>query len=186
LALLGFSLYFLNYQPYLAARSFGESKEAGLSITERLALSENSFRAFPAMANLPRRLAFLELARVWGFLSPDERKQAYEFFGREANTGLSTDPYDAPLLISSLLFIQFTAQDTIAPAYVEPMLRQLLNIAPNRAETHQIMANHALWLGEYSQAISITEAYEARAPGTKWFFTEVKRAAQERLQQGLD
>jgi 3-deoxy-D-manno-octulosonic-acid transferase len=170
----------------LAARSFGESKEAGLSITERLALSENSFRAFPAMANLPRRLAFLELARVWGFLSPDERKQAYEFFGREANTGLSTDPYDAPLLISSLLFIQFTAQDTIAPAYVEPMLRQLLNIAPNRAETHQIMANHALWLGEYSQAISITEAYEARAPGTKWFFTEVKRAAQERLQQGLD
>lgn len=185
-ALLGFSLYFLNYQPYLAARSFGESKEAGHSITERLTLSENSFHTFPAMANLPRRLAFLELARVWGYLSPDERKQVHEFFGREASLALGTDPYDAPMLISALLFIQFTAQDTTAPAYVEPMLRQLLDIAPDRPETYQIMANHALWLGEYAQAISIAEAYEARAPGTSWAFDEVKSAAQERLQQGLD
>jgi hypothetical protein len=48
------------------------------------------------------------------------------------------------------------------------------------------MANQALWLGEYAQAISIAEEYEARAPGTKWFFAEVKRIARERLQQGAD
>ena len=133
-ALLGFSLYFLNYQPYVAARSFGESKEAGLSITERLALSEDSFHAFPAMANLPRRLAFLELARAWGLLSPDEREQASQFLGREASIGLSADPHDAPLLISTLLFIQLTAQDSTATAYVKPMLRHLQNIAPNRGK----------------------------------------------------
>ena len=96
------------------------------------------------MANLPRRLAFLELARVWAFLSPDERKQAYEFVGSEAAIGLSADPHDAPLLISSLLFIQFTAPNATATTYLEPLLRQLQDIAPNRAETHQIMANQAL------------------------------------------
>jgi hypothetical protein len=63
-ALLGFSMYFLNYQPYLAARPFGESSKGRLSITERLSLSEESFHTFPAMANLPCRLAFLELAQV--------------------------------------------------------------------------------------------------------------------------
>jgi hypothetical protein len=147
-ALLRFSLYFLNYQPYLAVRAFGESSKGRLSITERLSLSEESFHTFPAMANLPRRLAFLELARVWAFLSPEERKQAYEFVGWEATIGLSADPHDAPLLISSLLFIQFTAPDATATTYLEPLLQQLQDIAPNRAETHQIMANQASGQGD--------------------------------------
>jgi O-antigen ligase len=185
-ALVGFSLYFLNYQPYLAARSFGESSKGGLSIAERLALSEKSFHTFPAMANLPRRLAFLELASAWDSLSPDERKQAYVFFGREAGIALSADPYDAPLLISSLLFIQFTTQDITASTYIEPMLRQLWDIAPNRAETHQIMANQALWRGKYAQALRIADEYEARAPGTYWAFVGVKLIAQENLRNGAD
>jgi hypothetical protein len=66
------------------------------------------------------------------------------------------------------------------------MLRQLQEIAPNRAETHQLLANQALIEGRYADALSIVQEYQSVAPDTDPFFVDIKQAAREGLGQGAD
>jgi hypothetical protein len=185
-ALLGVSLYSFNLQPYLAARTFGQASQHGLPMSERLALAETSFETFPAMANQPRQLMILQLVRLWSFFDDDTRRHVREFFGREATIALNSDARNAPMLITAILFMQSTTQSPEALASLRPMLEQLQEIAPNRAETHQLLANQALKEGRYADALSITQEYQSVAPDTNWFFTGIERAALEGLDQGSD
>ena len=127
----------------------------------------------------------LELLSEWEFLSPEERRQAVDLVGRETKLGLKTDPQNAPLLISSILFVLTTDDPSKVAPTLEPMLITLQEIAPNRLETHQLLAIQALLRGSYSEAFNIAEAYEARAPGTEPFFVEIKQSAQEGMSLGV-
>ena len=184
--LLGISLYSFNLRPYLAARTFGQTSQPGLTIAERLVLAEQSFETFPAMANHPRQLMILQFVRLWGFLDAGERRQVQEFFGREAGAALNRDARYAPLLITAILFMQTTAQSPEALASLGPMLQQLQAVAPQRAETHQLLANQALKDGRYAEALRISREYQALAPGTEPFFAAIRRDAQEGLARGMD
>jgi hypothetical protein len=185
-ALLGVSLYSFNLRPYLAARTFGQASQPDVPMSERLALAEKSFETFPAMANQPRQLMILQLVRLWDFFDDDTRHQVREFFGREASIALNTDAGNAPMLISAILFMQSTAQSPEALASLRPMLQQLQEIAPNRAETHQLLANQALKEGRYADALAIAREYQSIAPNTNWFFAGIERAALEGLDQAMD
>ena len=175
-----------NLQPYLAARAFGQASQHGLPMSERLALAEKSFETFPAMANQPRQLMILQLVRLWDFFDDDTRHHVREFFGREASIALTSDPGNAPMLITAILFMQSTAQSPEALASLRPMLRHLEEIAPSRAETHQLLANQALKEGRYADALAITREYQSLAPDTTWFFAGIEKAALAGMDQALD
>lgn len=174
---LGLSLYSFSLQPYLAARSFGQTSQQGITQQERLERAQESFETFPPMANQPRRLILLGTLRNWQILNDVERQRATAFFGRELGIALTEDPRDAPMLISAILFIQSTVESAEVLSTVNPMLRQLYQIAPNRAETHQLMAGQAVLEGKNALALQISAEYQDRAPGTGLFFTGIEQVA---------
>jgi O-antigen ligase len=178
---LGLSLYSFNLQPYLAARSFGQTSLRGISHQERLERAQKSFETFSAMANQTRRVMLLETLRNWQFLDDADRNRSTAFFGREMGIALADDPRDAPMLITAILFIQSTVESPEVLSRVNPMLSQLRRIAPDRAETHQLLAAQAVLEGKNSAAIRIATEYQARAPGTEFFFTRIEQVARENL-----
>jgi hypothetical protein len=178
---LGLSLYWFSLQPYLAARSFGQTSQRGIFHQERLERAQESFETFPPMANQTRRLMLLETLRNWQFLDDADRKRSTVFFGREMGIALADDPRDAPMLITAILFIQSTVESPEVLSRVNPMLSQLRRIAPDRAETHQLLAAQAVLEGKNSTAIRIATEYQSRAPGTEFFFTRIEQVARENL-----
>ena len=54
-------------------------------------------------------------------------------------------------------------------------------LAPDRVETHQILAAQALEKGDYAEAIRIADAFEARAFGVEDRFVVIRRVAGEGL-----
>jgi hypothetical protein len=79
------------------------------------------------------------------------------------------------------LFIQSTVESPEVLSRVNPMLSQHRRIAPDRAETHQLLAAQAVLEGKNSAAIRIATEYQARAPGTEFFFTRIEQVARENL-----
>jgi hypothetical protein len=183
---LGIMLYSFNLQPYLAARRFGQTSQPGISHGERLERAQESFETFPPMANQTRRLMLMETLRNWQFLEDADRQRSTVFLGREAGIALGEDPRDAPMLITAILFIQTTVESPEGLARANPMLFQLNQIAPNRAETQQLLAAQAVLEGKNSVALRIASEYQARAPGTEPFFTRIEQVARANLGRGLD
>ena len=183
LPLLGLSLYYLNYRPFLASQTFEATRDPQRTISERLTSAQTSFHTFPQLANVPRQLLIVGITKTWFKLAPTEKQQAAELIIREAELGLMQDPNNAPLLISMISFFHSTAQTTETVAQLAPALQQLQVIAPDRVETHQLVAQQLLLLGEYREAIHVSEAYEARAPGTEKYFVDIKSAAQWHLKE---
>ncbi|HEU0020071.1 MAG TPA: O-antigen ligase family protein [Dehalococcoidia bacterium] len=183
---LGLSLYWFNLQPYLAARRFGQTSQHGISHQERLERAQKSFETFPPMANQTRRLMLLETLRNWQFLNDADRQRSTAFFVREVGIALGEDPQDAAMLITAILFFQSTVESAEVLVQVHPMLSRLYQIAPDRAETHQLLAGQAVLEGKNSVAIQIAAEYQARAPGTEIFFTRIEQVARENLALGRD
>jgi O-antigen ligase len=183
---LGLSLYAFNLLPYRAAQSFGQTTLRGISHQERLERAQESFETFPPMANQTRRVMLLETLRNWQYLDDADRQRSSAFFGRELGIALAEDPRDAPMLITAILFIQSTVTSSEVLSRVNPMLSQLYQIAPDRAETHQLLAAQAVLEGKNSVAIQIATDYQARAPGTEIFFTRIEQVARENLALGRD
>ena len=182
--LLGLSLYFMNYRPYIAAQSLGESFDPRRPMSERLISAQYGFDSFPSLANWPRRMFILQIAQQWPLMTPGERADALELVIREVGKGLKQEPQNAELLISTLLFLQTVIGPTEATAIVDPMLTRLQTLAPKRVETHQLLATQALQQKRYHDVIRIAEEYEAMAPGTEMFFEHLKRSARENLLTG--
>jgi hypothetical protein len=176
---LAVSLYSYNLQPYRAARNFGQTSQPGISHQKRLGRAQESFETFPPMANQTRRVMLLETLRNWQFLAEADRDRSTAFFGRELGMALAGDPRDAPMLIAAILFIQSTVNSAEVLTQVNPMLSQLYEIAPDQAETHQLLAAQAVLEGKNSAAIGIAAEYQARAPGTEIFFTRIEQVARE-------
>jgi O-antigen ligase len=180
LLLLGFSLYYLNYRPYAAARSFQDALNPG-PVAQQLEYAQTSFALFPPMATLPRQMTLEVLASRWANLSAEERQQALAVESQEGRRALQAEPSSFLVLRSIVSLRQSSATSPEEAAMIDPLVQILQQVAPGRPETHVFLARQALLKGNYREAIRIADAYEAHAAGTGWYFEEVKRTAEERL-----
>ena len=175
---LAFSLYFLNYRPYSAADTFQNAYTTDAILSERLVLARESFDTFQPLSNNPRMNMFQILNSKWNNLGQEDRELVLEFIGAEADRGLKTEPGNAQLLVTALPILQSV---TSSPEQLDPLLQRLREAAPERAFTHQWLAEHEIRKGNFQEAIRIAEAFEAQAPGTEMFFASIKRVASEAL-----
>lgn len=178
--LLGFSLYHLTYQPYSAARdivaAFGN--RGTTSVSDRLTLARTSFDTFPPLANLPRAIFFNQIAYQWDDFSQEEKSQALRLVTEEVAEGLDDEPLNFPVMVSAVLVLR---QDPTTMPTAESLLERIREVAPERVQTHVLLAEQELLKGNPQEAVRIAEEYESRVPGTEWFFQEVKRTAQNGL-----
>ena len=176
--LVGLSLYHLTYQPYSAAKSIiaAYGSQETMSVAERLSLAERSFDTFPPLANFPRSIFFNQLAYQWDDLNEEERSQALSLVTRELSEGLEAEPQSFPLMVSAVLVFR---QDPTTLPMVEPLLERIQEIAPERVQTHVLLAEQELLKGNPEEALRIAEEYQRRVPGTEWFFREVSGAGQQ-------
>ena len=178
--LVGLSLYYLTYQPYSAAKSFiaAFGSQSTTTVAERLTLAERSFDTFPSLANFPRAIFFTQLADEWDDLNEEERSQALSLVTRELSEGLELEPEGFSLMVSAVLVLR---QDPTTMPMAESLLERIREVAPERVQTHVLLAEQELLKGNPQEAVRIAEEYESRVPGTEWFFQEVKRTAQNGL-----
>ena len=179
--LLGLSLYLLNYRPLQAASIFGDAHLNPHTLSERVILAEASFDTFPYLANLPRRLLFEQLIEEWDSYSHEERGLALAITTREVDRALTADPSDPQLLGRALVLLQTMEQSPQHIEQLEPMLENLVKLAPGRVLTIQVLANQSLVKGDYAAAMRTIEEFEARAPWTERYFRTLKQSAQEGL-----
>jgi O-antigen ligase len=180
LLLLGFSLYFLNYRPYAAARSFRDALHPG-PVAQQLAQAQTSFSLFPPMATQLRQFTLEVLASRWPNLSAEERQQALAVVSQEAYRALQAEPRNFRVLRTIIWLRQGSVTSPEEAAMIDPLLQALQQVAPQRPETHWLLARQAVLKGNYREALEIAEAYEAHAPGTAHYFKEVRRLAEEQL-----
>jgi len=175
--LVGLSLYYLTYQPYSAAKSFiaAFGSQGTTTVAERLTLAERSFDTFRPLANFPRAIFFNQLAYQWDDMSEEERSQVLSLVTRELSEGLEVEPQSFPLMVSAVLVLR---QDPATLPMVEPLLERILEIAPERVQTHVLLAEQELIEGNPEEALRIAEEYQSRVPGTEWFFREVSGPGQ--------
>lgn len=178
--LVGLSLFFFSYRPYAAAETFAEATSRR-PLAEQLALFQQSTDTFSPLANRYAQSVFYSLARQWPMLSPPERQLALAFFGGAADDALAKEPSNPRLVASIVSLLQVAATSREALEAVEPHLERLREIAPQQVQTHQLMAKQQLLKGNYHEALSIAEAYEASAPGTERLFRDVTRVARALL-----
>ena len=178
--LLGLSLYFMNYRPYAAARSFLAFFQGQETQDQYLAMVQRSIKTFPGLATLPRQVFFELTVFQWQSLSSEERERALDVLVPEAFRAFEAEPRNARLLMSALPVFQ-AASSPQGLERVEPLVQRLKELAPLRVQTHQRLATQEFLKGNYRAAIQIIEDFEALAPETEPLFLELKKAAQEAL-----
>ncbi len=183
MALLGVSLAFLlNQRPYASAETVLDTLRPGLTWTQRLDLYQESFDNFPGLANRTRQALFEAVAPEWENLSSEERTQALRMVDTELERGLGAEPHNAILLHSAISLYHEAVAHTEDLDRIDPLLRQLSQLAPERPQTHQRLAIQAVLRGNPGQALAIIEAYLAKAPGTEPQFIPIREFAEEILE----
>ena len=174
------SLYYFHYRPYRAAVLFGEAFPEG-PVPSRLEAARESFAAFPAMAMLSRRYMMATLTVEWAGLSVEDRRRIIPFMSQEFERGLAVEPNNGRLLTAGLPLLQAVATTMEELEQLDSLVQRLERLAPDRVETHQILAAQALEKGDYAEAIRIADAFEARAFGVEDRFVVIRRVAGEGL-----
>ena len=108
-------------------------------------------------------------------MNEEERFQALSLVTRELSEGLELEPKGFPLMVSAVLVL---CQDPTTLPMVEPLLERIREIAPERVQTHVLLAEQELIEGNPEEALRIAEEYQSRVPGTEWFFSEVSGPGQ--------
>ena len=85
-----------------------------------------------------------------------------------------------------MLFSQTSAQNAQTFDSLEPMPMKLNQIAPQRVETHQLLANLVFQSTDYSGAPMIAKDFEAKAPGNERVFSDMKTLDEQRLDGSVD
>ena len=180
LVLVAGSLYSFNYRPYRAAVLAGDAIPQG-PIGPRLEAAVESFETFPKMAALPRRYLMSILTGEWAGLSVEDRRRIIPFVSQEFERGLAVEPNNGRLLAAGLPMLQAVATTMEELERLDSLVQRLARLAPDRVETHQILAAQALEKGNYAEAIRIADAFEARAFGVEDRFVVIRRVAGEGL-----
>jgi len=170
--LVGLSLYHLHYQPYQSAKTIMEALESQgtAPMAARLILAEKSFDTFPPLANLPRAVLFRQVAAEWDELSEEERIQAARLTIQETAKGLKTEPDNFHLMVGAVMVLRNDPENL---PMVESLLERILEVAPERIQTHVLLAEHEFLQGNHQEANRIADEYVARVPGTESYFQQV-------------
>ncbi|MEE8443118.1 MAG: O-antigen ligase family protein [Dehalococcoidia bacterium] len=179
--LLGFSLYSLNYRPFLGARLFHQAYNGSGVLEDDLTLARRSFEAFPAMATKPRGFMLKRLNTQWNDMNLEQRRVALEFVYEQAEQILSTVPDNARLISNILPVLQSVAVSQERLEGLEPLLQRLRQLAPERVYTYEALAVQELQKGNHREALRIVDEFEAIAPWAPDLLASVRRAAEEGL-----
>jgi O-antigen ligase len=182
-AVLGTSLYVLNYRPLEASRDFVGAFTEGRPLPERLDLAQSSFDTFTPLAGYPRRIWFEQIGSMWKSFSPGEKDLVGPFVIMEVPRALEDSPNDPLLLKSAIRLLQAVAPTPQRAESLTPLVDRLLELAPQRVSTFQVLANQELIKADYFGALRIIEEYEAEAPWTRRYFVGFKEAAQDGLRE---
>ena len=181
-AVLGTSLYLLNYRPLDASRTFVGAFAEGRPLSERLELAPSSFDTFPPLAGYPRRLWFEQLGSLWDSFAPGEKRLAAPVVTREVPRALEAAPGDPLLLKAAIRLLQKVDPTRQGAETLDPLADRLLALAPQRVSTFQVLANQELLKADYRGALRVIEEYEAEAPWTAPYFIGYKEAARDGLE----
>lgn len=182
-AMVGASLVFLTYRPYVAARQFEQALAGPGTVAERLALAQRSFDTFPPLATVPRADIFAQLASRWNEMNLNQRRAVAEFVIEETERGTEAAPENARLLVGSLPILQAVAGSPEALERLDPLVERLRELAPGRAYTYERMAEQELRKGNYQAALEIIDGFLAEAPPGMEGFEELQEAALEGKEQ---
>lgn len=148
-----------------------------LPVEQRTRLAAQSFDGFPPMAPYLRRLVFVQFAVDLPSVSATEQETIIAFAHDRGPESMDSDPGDARLLMTVLPMMQAVSASASDLERLEPYIRRLRELAPNRIQTHQILATQALERGDYDEAIRIVDAFEARIPGQVPSFYVIRERA---------
>ncbi len=182
-AVLGTSLYLLNYRPLDASREFLGAFAEGRPLQERLDLAGSSFDTFSPLAGYPRRLWFEQLGSRWDSFAPGEKNLVASVVIREVPRALEDAPRDSLLLKSAIRLLQEVDPTPQAAESLDPLADRLLELAPQRVSTFLVLVNQALLKADYWGALRIIKEYEDEAPWTEGHFIAFKEAAQDGLRE---
>lgn len=183
LAVLVFSLTFLNYRPFVGARLAVQAIAEPRPVGERIALAQKGFDTFPSLAGVSRALVFETFIAQWPGLNPEDKTRVFTFLLTEGDKALKQDPRDYRLLSSLTFFFQMAAGSPAQVEQIDPFVQRLRELGPGRLETHQLLANQEVLRGNYQRALQIVDAFTAQAPATASSFATIRRAAEEGLQK---
>jgi hypothetical protein len=79
---------------------------------------------------------------------------------------MESDPENARLLMAVLPVMQAIAVSTGDLDRLEPHVRRLRELAPQRVQTQMILAAQALERGDYDEAIRVADVLDARFAGS--------------------
>ncbi|MFN3973997.1 MAG: O-antigen ligase family protein [Dehalococcoidia bacterium] len=181
LALLGFSLAFLNYRPFAAARLAVQAIGEQIPVGERIDLARRSFAAFPPLAGIARAFVFENLISQWPRFSPEDKTRAFKFLLAEGGRGLQQDPQDYRLLSDLTFFLQMAAGSPEQVERIEPLVERLRQLGPGRLETYQLLAQQEILRGNYRQALTLVNEFTAQAPAMASRFEAIRRVAEDGL-----
>ena len=173
----------LNYGVFRGAELMRDFKDPGISWTQRLELAQESFDAFPGLANSGREIVFVDIALAWGDLTPEEQAQARSLLDTEIPRALSAEPRDLRIRNRSIVLLQRMTETAEDLDRIEPLLAKLLEIAPSRPQTHQRLAAQQILRGNDREAIKIMEDYIAMVPGSEVYFRTLLGTAKGLLEQ---
>ena len=180
-AMLGMSLYSLNYRPFVAAGLFDQASNVSGTLEDDLTLAQRSFDTLPAMATLLRRFMLKRLNTEWDDMTPAQRVLALEFVYDQSREGLEADPYNARLISNLLPVLQAVATSEERQQQLEPLLRRLQEYAPEQVYTYEALAVQEIQKGNYREALRIIDEFETIAPWAPDLLTSARRAAEEGL-----
>ncbi len=180
-AMLGTSMYSLNYRPLVAARLFDQASNVSGTLEDDMTLAQRSFDTLPTMATLLRRFMLKRLNTEWEEMTPEQRVLVLEFVDDQRREGLKADPHNARLISNLLPVLQAVATSPERQQQLEPLLRRLQGSAPEQVYTYEALAVQEIQKGNYQEALRIIDEFEAIAPWAPDLLNSVRQAAEEGL-----
>ncbi len=182
-AVLGLSLYLLNYRPLDASRAFAGAFTEGRPLQGRLDLAVSSFDTFSPLATYPRRLWFEQLGSRWESFAPGEKNLVASVVIREVPHALEDAPRDSLLLKAAIRLLQEVDPTPEGADSLDPLTDRLLELAPQRVSTFLVLVNQELLKADYWAALRAIRGYEDEAPWIDGYFIDFKEAAEEALRE---
>ncbi|MBI4199367.1 MAG: O-antigen ligase family protein [Chloroflexi bacterium] len=180
--LLGFSLYFLNYRPYRAARLF---PVGGVTLDQFVKRAQDSFRAFPPLATLPRQVLLDTLGEHWRErVSPAAAPGLLDLAQTEALGAIRGEPQNPRLYLAlAHLYDQAAAAAPVYLQQAEEYLDKGQALAPQALETQRVLVEHKLLAKEYDAALSIINSYVGAYPQVSTYFNTFRAVAEAQARQ---
>ena len=184
-ALVLVTMYYLEYRPFLGARTVINTLDQSLTWDQRLEQFERSIDAFPPLANYPRIVMFNQLHNGWPKLVEEEvagkALLAAEMQGLDARTG-EPEEWRVYMALASL----YQRAGGFDPTYV-PKARELVDVAaelaPDRIEIVQRLVRQDMIERDFEKALARIDAYVGKTPESVHHFAGLRQQVEKAIAQ---